>query len=349
MSAESLTAENHDTRWSGPEGDVLLEIKRSSNARDVRDALIGLAYSLDQEPTSSQALCLLGRSRLTPQRLQEEVKQFRSIARPDLASRIALASITADGHITGEIPQDCPALRSYLTNRTRLELTSSSDRISRETIKAHLIHRWINGQGPLSQAQLSRATKASGPTVAAALRELERRNLLRIAPAGVMIWELGWEDWKRLAEAYGAKRTTITYTDPSGLSYPPWEMVKRLHKLQSRGIATSVAVGGVVGATHYDPDFDLTAPPRVDLCVYDGDLDFMRKLDAGLVVTTDLKAKAVVVVHQVQSDFGCTTDPSGLRIASPMDCLTDVLEFGLMAQAKELAMFFNRKTEPQVP
>lgn len=332
-----------DTRWSGSAGYVLVEIMRSSNARDVRDALIGLAYALDQESASSQALCLLGRSRLTPQRLQEEVKQFRTIVRSDLASRIALASVTAEGRILGDIPQDCPSLRTYLTKRIRLELNSGGDRVGREAIKAHLVHQWINGHGPLSQAQLSRETKASAPTVAAALRELEQRNLLSTTPAGVTLWELSWEAWKHLIEAYGAKRATIRYTDPSGLPYPPWEMIKRLHKLQSRGNATSVAVGGVVGATHYDPDFDLTAPPRVDLCVYDGDIDFMKKLDAGLVVTTDLKAKAIVVVHQVQSDFGCVTDPNGLRIASPMDCLADVLEFGLTTQAKELAMIFNRQ------
>lgn len=345
MSSESVPIENHDARWSGPAGDVLVAIKRSSNARDVRDALIGLAYALDHEPASSQALCLLGRSRLTPTRLQEEVKQFRSIVRSDLASRISLASVTAEGRIQGEIPQDCSSLRSYLTKRTRLELTSSSDRVGREAVKAHLVHRWINGRGPLSQAQLSRETKASAPTVVAALRELEQRHLLSITPAGVTLHEPSWEAWKRLVEAYGAKRTTIRYTDPSRQPYPSWEIVKRLHRLQGRGIATSVAVGGVVGATYYDPGFDLTAPPRVDLCVYDGNTDFMQKLDAGLVVTTDLKAKDIVVVHQVQSDFGCTTDPNGLRIASPMDCLADVLELGLTAQAKELATFFNRQAK----
>ena len=332
-------------RWSGPAGVLLVEIKRSSNARDVRDSLISLAYSLEQEPESSHALCLLGRSRLTPQRLEEEVKQFRSIIRSDLANRISLAFVTAEGRILGDLPQDCPSLRSYLSTRARLELTFGGGRISREAVKAHLVHLWIDGREPLSQAQLSRETKASAPTVAAAVREMEQRNLLRTTPAGVMLREPSWEAWKRLIEAYGAKRTTIRYTDPSRLPYPPWEMVKRLHKLHSRGIATSVAVGGVVGATHYDPDFDMTAPPRVDLCVYDGDIDFMKKLDAGLVVTTDLKAKAIVVVHQVQSDFGCVTDPNGLRIASPMDCLADVLEFGLTAQAKELAMFFTRQAK----
>lgn len=342
MSKRSGFDKNHDARWSGPAGDVLVEIKRSSNARDVRDVLIGLAYALNQEPASSQALCLLGRSRLTPLRLQEEVKQFRGIVHPKLANRISLASVTAEGHIQGEIPQDGPSLRSYLANRTHLELKAGGDRVSRETVRAHLVHLWISGHGPLSQAQLSRRTKASAPTVAATLRELEQRNLLSTTPAGVMLWEPSWEAWKRLIEAHGAKRTTITYTDPSRLPYPPLELVKRLHELQRRGIATSVAIGGVVGATYYDPNFDLTAPPRLDLCVYDGNTDFMAKLDAGLQVTTDLKAKAIVVVHQVQSDFGCATDPHGLRIASPMDCLADVLECGLSAQAKDLAMFFNR-------
>lgn len=37
---------------------------------------------------------------------------------------------------------------------------------------------------------------------------------------------------------------------------------------------------------HY-PNLDITGAPRLDLCVYDGDASFVRKLDAGLLETSD--------------------------------------------------------------
>jgi hypothetical protein len=97
----------------------------------------------------------------------------------------------------------------------------------------------------------------------------------------------------------------------------------------------------VVGASQYNSDYDMTASPRLDLCVYDGDIDFMKKLDAGLVGTTDLKARPLSLCIRFRGDFGYEADPSGLRNASPMDGLAGVLEFGLTAQAKELVLIFN--------
>lgn len=344
-----ISAEHYDGRWTGPQGDVLVEVKRSSNARDVRDALIGLAFALDEEPSSSQAICLLGQTRLTHKRLNEEVQRFRRIVRPDLAGRISLTSQDERGNILGEFLNDCPELRAYLNKLARQELRSPTERVSREAVKAHLFQLWIKGMTPSSQAQIVRDTKASAPTVAEAIRDLEHQDLLQATRAGVMLKDPDWSAWRRMAEGYGAKRTTIRFGDPSGLARPPMELVKRLLNLQRQGRAASVALGGVVGAMHYYPGFDITAPPRLDLCVYDGDIEFMRQLDAGLSRTSDAKAKANVVVHLVQSDYASETTADGLRIASQLDCLADVLEIGLVAEAKDMTLHFNRVARATTP
>jgi hypothetical protein len=70
-SPESLNGELRDDRWSGPRSDVLIEVKRSNNARDIRDLLLGLVYALERA-SGTQARCLLASSRFTRARLPEE-------------------------------------------------------------------------------------------------------------------------------------------------------------------------------------------------------------------------------------------------------------------------------------
>lgn len=334
-----------DGIWTGPHGEVFVEVKRSSNARDVRDGLIGLAYQLVRSPANSQAICLLGRSRLAPKRLKEELAHFRDAVRPDLADRIWLAAIEQDKGIQGEIPQDSPELRSFLQELAARELDSGAERVNRETVKAHLINLWIDGLAPVSQAYLGRVTKASAPTVAAAMAELDKQGLLQTTSTGVTLHEPGWDDWRKLAEAHSAKHTQFRFVDPSRLARPPIAMATRLRDMQQNSKALSVAISGVIGAMHYDDTLDITAPPRLDLCVYDGDFGFMQQLDAGLVLDETGKGKAVAVIHVVPRTMECETDVVGRRIATPLDCLADLLEMGLVSEGRDFARTLNRRAK----
>lgn len=336
----------YDALWVGPLGAVIVEFKRTSNVRDVRDGLIALAYALDNEPHGSQALLLLGKSRLTRKRLQEEANRFRAIVRPELAQRIWLAEMDEEGAIRGEIPQDGLPLRDYLKTMASQEFNPAGERVNRDSVKAHLLHHWLGGNGPITQAQLRRDTQASAPTVAAAMADFERQGLLHTTPTGVMLHEPSWEAWRRLAEAYAAKRTEVRFEDPSGMARSPMVMLQRLRDLQAnKGVAQSVCVSGVIGAMFYDTHFDTTAPPRLDLCVYDGDLDFMRRLDAGLTVTKDPKSKAVVVVHMVPSKIVFGIPILSERVAPALDCLADILELGLISEARDFTQVLNQKAK----
>jgi hypothetical protein len=326
-------------------GDVLVKIKRSSNARDVRDVLLALAYALAQEPHNSQALCLLTKSRLTSKRLSEELARFRLVVRPALATRIMLAALDDAGQLLGAIPQDNPELRDYLKTLVHQAQLAGVDRVSRESVKSHLASLWLQGQAGQSLAALQRDTKASHPTVTAALADLDQQGQLDTDRKGAMFREPTWDIWRRLAEAHAGKRTMVRFTDPSGLSRSVTDMAQRLQSLQKRGIAKSVALGGVVGATHYYPALDITAPPRLDLSVFDGDTSFVRQLDAGLVVSENKAAKAVLVVHLTPGGERFVQATASGRVAPPLDCLADLWEIGLAAEAQDFALALNRRAK----
>lgn len=52
----------YDGRSVAPGGDFLIKVKRTSNARDLRGALRALAYALEKEPASAQAMLVLKES-----------------------------------------------------------------------------------------------------------------------------------------------------------------------------------------------------------------------------------------------------------------------------------------------
>lgn len=343
--SESSNSDLYDGRWMGPMGDVLVEIKRSSNARDARDALLALAYALEEDPGTSQALCLLVQSRLTHKRLSEELARFRSVVRPDLATRVMLAALDGEGQLVGELPRDAPGLIGYLKELVDQELSAGTDRVSRESVKSHLAHLWLQGHIGQTQATLRKDTGASHPTVAAALRDLDQQGLLYTDRKGVMLNEPTWEAWRRLAEAHANKRTLVRFVDPSGFARSATDMVEKLKSLQARGSAQAVAVGGVMGAKHYDRDLNITAPPRLDLSVFGGDASFVRQLDAGLVVSENKDAKAVLVVHLTPSGERFVEIGAVGRAAPPLDCLADLLEIGLASEARDFAFALNRQAQ----
>jgi hypothetical protein len=136
----------------------------------------------------------------------------------------------------------------------------------------------------------------------------------------------------------------------------------RDRRLRSGGgdLAIVIGVGGVLGAAMHYPDLDLTGAPQLDLCLFGGDDDFLRELDAGLLPSVGTDRKPVLVIH-------CTWDmrrerpgdtnsgsrsplyeahpdaPSGA--ASMVDYFTDLLEMGYQAEARDFAVAMTRRAE----
>ena len=67
---------------------ILVEVKRTNSMRDVRGALVALAYLVHGERSTSKAVCVLVDSRLSHGRLQEELQRLRGVLHPAIANRI---------------------------------------------------------------------------------------------------------------------------------------------------------------------------------------------------------------------------------------------------------------------
>lgn len=342
--------ELYDARWPDQHGDILVEVKRTSNVRDLRDALLALAYALAKEAGRARGLCVLVKSRFSEARLRDELAQFRSVVRPDLSDLIFLAAIDDEARIIGSLPAANIGFESFIMKTVHAE--SGGGRVSRQAVKAYLIDCWLNNLGPQSTARIGNGTGASYPTVAAALEDMRTLGALSDDRLhGAMLREPSWAVWRRLAEMQSNYRKTIRFIDPSGQARPPSQLSGRLESMQAKGTAISVKIGGVLGAQWHYPELDITAAPRLDLCIYDGsDTQFMRKLDAALIETNDPGAKAAVVLHLTQKHKWVPQDyQRSFPVASPLDCLADLLEMGYQTEARDFAHAVTQRHSTKPP
>src|SRR5262249_38944435 len=109
---------------------------------------------------------------------------------------------------------------------------------------------------------------------------------------------------------------------------------------------SDIAVGGVIGARHYQPGLDLVGTPRLDLSVHSRaknvDLGFVRELDPALKQSEDREESARVVIHVIRRAvplFEQTDD--GTLWADPVECLLDLQESRLEEQAQEFVASFT--------
>lgn len=334
-------------RWSHPDGpDVLVDIRRTSTTRDVRDGLLSLAYAVDRSDRPATGLCVIVNSRLTRTRLEAELDRFRAVVRPELAERVYLLGAKPGPSEVSPHPSAYPAplfpTAFWQTLERALQACGSDSkaaRVTRQQVKATLIERALCGLQALTLAELRRQTGASYQTASAALNELSRLNVIRteregpIAPTGLQPHAL-----RKLADEHAQARQQLRYADPSGLGRTPGVMAERLMGLRSKSLADHVALSGVLGAMHHFPNLDITAAPRLDLSVYGGDLRFVAKLDAGLVPAQDNKRKPSVVLH-LQRDCRPVEDVKRApQWAARLDCLADLEQMGLQAEAHELSI-----------
>lgn len=327
--------------WDNPAGpDVLAEIRRTSTARDVREGLLALAYAIDSAARPATGLCVIVDSRLSMSRLEDELRRFRSIVRSEVAHRIYLAAAKTGQtlHLNGEVPELPEQFLSALYGAVQDEAAgNASTRVTRQQVKAVLVERALCCLPPMTLAELRRQTGASHQTASAALTELLQLNIVAGERNGPIEVRLQPKALLKVADEHAAVRKELRYADPSGLARTPSAMADRLLTLRSKGAAGKVVISGVLGALRLFPDLNITASPRLDLSVYDNDLRFVPKLDAGLVDADTAKRKPLLVLH-LQRD--CRPPESIARapeLAARLDCLADLEQLGLQAEAEEFA------------
>lgn len=334
-----------DGRWRGAAGDILIEIKRTNNVRDIRSALVALAYALRDDAPTTTALCVVTQSKLSPNRLLDEITQFREMVRPDLGHRIHLLTIDEGGQLRGFEYASEPEFSKWLMHLVATETsTTSAGRSNQQSVASTLVQLSLRGEGPQTFKALQEACGASYPTVAAAVKEFTEQGFIEHqSDRRIVLKYLTHEAWLKIARAHGANRKVLRFVDPTGQARTPAAMAKRLFKLQAQGVAQNVAVGGVLGAMHYFPGLDITASPRLDLSNYGQGTDFVQKLDPALELTSDPRAKAVVVVHVTQEPPRFIEHDQGETWASELECIADLIEMGLTREVVDMVSDLNHR------
>ncbi|MEZ5647106.1 MAG: hypothetical protein R3E99_18465 [Burkholderiaceae bacterium] len=332
-------------RWVGPDGDFLVEVKRTNNARDVRGALLALAYALENEPVNAQAMLVLTESKLSTVRLREELKQFRHIVKEGIGRKIHLVAYSEDiDRMKGALPQSSDDLAVFIHDLVLHDMVTHGGRVSRVFVQSLVVDRWLQGRPMTSSLDVQGESKASKPTVIAALEHLRKLDVIA-GPFGDFAVQLpSWDAWQSLALDLKSERKAVHFEDPSGLARRPSALLNRLLKVMNRdGRPHDVALSGVMAAFHFHEHLNITAAPRLDLSVYDGNTRFVRKLDAGLVKTENRRMHAPLVLHlgrRIRTSSASQTP--GLNLASPLECLADLLDIGLMAEAYDFAQHLNK-------
>jgi hypothetical protein len=321
----------------------LLEVKVGVSAlRSVRVGLMQLAYALSERPEFEGILVLPDVS-VTLERLREEWRRVSSVLRPEVLNRLSIC-IGESGHVIG-IPRDPdPKTKQAIVDLIATVRPQATLSLSRPdysfVVMELLVQQWLLGQGPVTTKWLMEAAGCSYPTVAAVLlrfghclvRHSDRRVELRAFPM---------EEWAGLVAVSEKARGTLRYADRSGQPRSTESLLRRLQNLNRKDIA----VGGVIGAKHYDPYLDIIGSSRLDLSLHCpseiADLSFIERLDPGLARTEKRDEPASIVVHLLRrADPLFQIGKEGLAWADPVECLCDLHEARLEPQAREFLNSF---------
>lgn len=350
----SPSAPNQNPQDLGIDAEIghrLVEVKIGvAGLRSVRMGLFQLAYALAERP-QSEGFLVLSDVAITRERLEREWQHAASVLRPEMLNRLSLC-IEENGHFSGIPRNPDPEIENILSEVIATERTRSGPRLSRPdasfVVTKIMLHQWLTSGKPVTADWLMRTSGYSYPTIATVLkklgslieRESDRRVLLRWFPH---------EEFMRLLAVSNRARTTARFADRSGQPRSPESHVQRLEKL----LPPHLAIGGVLGAKHYFSDLDIVGSPRLDISIHcprsPMDLDFIAQLDPALKRIEDPLEPANVVVHAVRhADALFTPREGGLHWADPVECLLDLHDARLDAQA---AQFLNalQNARPSTP
>ncbi|WP_066709736.1 hypothetical protein [Curvibacter delicatus] len=334
-----------DGKWR----DWWVKVVTGHTLRDLRGNIMGLAYVLARSKhPQERAVCVLSDTRITPERLSAEIRLVNDVMRPDIASRIAVVQRFSDGRISDGFGIDLQ-FKQWLDDLVRHEGSRPGiPGATQQSVFSLLILNWLKHEGALTRSAIQESAGASYPTVANVLAKLQGMGILEPrSDKRVELKRFPWEEWSRWVVGRQEDRKTVVFSSPGGHGRTPEEMARRLTKLGR----DDIAVGGVLGAKRYYPKLDISGSVRLDLTVKgtekSADLGFIRQLDAGLVRATEPGATGAIAVHFLgtRADSRFEMGEDGTLWADPVECLADLYELRLDAQAKEMlnAMIEDRK------
>ena len=348
-----------DGSGQGRQGRVLVQLKKTNSVRDVRGVFLALAYLLHDEPASSRAVCVLTGSRLTRDRVQDELDRFRALVRPAIADRVHFLIdrgdprrniVAFDGSLVDAPSEFLQWLERQLATERLQERAPQLP--ARQAVVAVLAQLRLWNQPPVTVKRLQETCGVSYPTVAGVLKALAGKGWLEASDErGVRLRPLVAGEWLDQARDHARERKTYLFNDPTGQGSPE-QMIKRLARLQAAGkLPCSVRIGGVIGASGHFPALDITAAPRLDLAI-DGDpVEVATLLDAGLLALSRPEQRVALAVHITR--YQRMTVDSALRPpetwAGELECLADLVEMGYAKEATEMAQHMALTTQQAGP
>lgn len=285
-----------------------------------------------------RGILVLDEPKVGDSRLRDEWAGIQSIFRPDVLGQLAVV-IHREGlpnEVFGELNREERESIPAIIEHTRRHSSSASKRSTDSfyDILRVLINQWLAGKGPLTSRSLGEAAGCTYPTVALALKKMEK-YLTRHSDRRVELKTFPKDAWLRLVANADEVRRTQWYVDSSGQPRSIESLLARLQKLRPE----NVAIGGVPGAHRLDPSLDLVGIPRLDITIHcrsgKPDVSFLRQLDPALKPAS-LGESARVVIHTLHQDHVFfQKDEEGVLWADPVECLLDLHEMRLESQASE--------------
>ena len=325
------------------DGRRLLDIQlRPQGVRDLHATFLRMAQEVAGNRRVAKAILAAWMPRPTDDRIAREWRATLDLFKPSIAGKMALVIVRPEKSLPlgegRELRRIGDILRAHLG---RIEVPARETQAAFtpaffEVFKV-LLNQWILGRGPIAIGELMRRAGSSYPTVADALRRLERaQELARRSNRSVQLTRFHEKTWSGLLALSEALRRPRYYADSSGRRADPTDLYRRLQSMPLE----RVAVGGVQAARHWDPRFDLNGLPRLDVSVHAGagagDLAFVERLDPALKRVDSAGKGVVLAVHPLhRAEPGFEKNPKGkIDWADPVETLLDLHELRLVEQAE---------------
>jgi len=333
----------------------VLHLKYSlQSVRDLGAILIRLASWLDGNTNLERATLVAYLPKMTSRRIHDEWVRGLGLFRPDIATRLGLVALTADGDFCS--PDDAELRRLTVLSRAALREKSPHDgqrsagpwSPKQFDVWMVLLEAWLRREAPLPIKDVLRRSGTSTATLKTtfdrlhARGEIERTSSRRASFAGFPRRSLG-----EMLPLFDGLRHTAWFVDASGR--PP-DLGGLLRRLASKA-PPGVGLGGVEAARHYTPEFDLEGLPRVDISIHGQEsLAWLRAVDPALRQARDGEAAPVLVVHRIiraESGFARATVPASgrMQIAGRAETLLDLYELRLISQADAFVRVLRREAK----
>lgn len=344
-------AKEYDPRGEGgtdylsKDGKRLLEILlQPQGVRDLHAHFLKVAQELARNRRLTKAILVVWRPHPTNDRVAKEWRSTLELMKDHIAHRMSLVIVRPEA--SQPLEQDKSLARIGEIIRSHIGRAREPEHEPKavpspaffEIFKV-LLNQWLLRRGPMAIGELMRRTGSSYPTVADALRRLERtQELARRSNRSVQLSRFPDKTWPEfLALSEGLRRTRF-FADASGRRVNPLDLYRRLQAMPYKHIA----MGGVQAARHWDPDFDLNGLPRLDVTLHMahgiGDLGFVERLDPALKRVDSRHEGIVLAVHPLfRTEPHFEKNPkSKIDWADPVETLLDLHESRLVEQAEHL-------------